>query len=98
MTCPIGGGSSEERLKADQKLKACVSKATGNEPLAEIIFAGARLGGGLYFYTSYRWGYGWVFGREYKSLTSEEEKMVSVLEREYLAANPDLSCPNPRIE
>lgn len=92
------GGSSDERLKADQELKLCVSKATGNEPLAELMFAGVRLGGGPYFFTSYRWGYGWAFGREYKSLTPEEEKKVSVLEKEYLATNPALSCPKPRVE
>ena len=92
------GGSSDERLKADQELKACVAKATGNEPLAELMFAGVRLGGGPYFYTSYRWGYGWAFGREYKSLTPEEEKRVSVLEKEYLAVNPGLSCPKPQVE
>lgn len=89
------GGSSEERLKADQELKSCVLDATASEPFAEVMFIGVRFGGGPYFYTSYRWGYGWTYGRAYKALTLEEENKVSVLEKEYRDANPVLSCPNP---
>lgn len=86
------GGTSEARLNADRELRACVYKASGNEALAELMFAGARAGGGPYLYTSYRWGYGWPFGRSYGQLTPEEEALASSLEREYLAENLTLPC------
>lgn len=88
------GGTSETRLKADQELKACVHHATNNEALAELMFAGVRAGGGPYLFTSYRWAYGWPFGRTYEPLTSEEEALASTLEQEYLAKNPSLFCLN----
>lgn len=91
------GGTAEARLKADHELKACVQKATNNEALAEAMFAGVRAGGGPHFPTSYRWGYGWPFGRAYAPLTSEEETLASSLAGEYLAKNPTLSCPNPAV-
>ncbi len=88
------GGSSETRLKADQELKACVQHVTNNDALAELMFAGVRAGGGPYLFTSYRWAYGWSFGRTYEPLTPEEDALASLLEREYLAKNPSLACLN----
>ena len=88
------GGTSEERLKADRDLKACVYKVSGNEPLAELMFAGVRSGGGHYFYTPYRWGYGWQYGRSYGPLSIDEQALAASLEREYLAKGHPLSCPS----
>lgn len=88
------GGTSEARLNADRELKACVHRASNNEALAEAMFAGVRAGGGPHFYTPYRWGYGWAFGRPYGPLTPEEEGLASSLERNYVAMNPTLSCPS----
>jgi hypothetical protein len=89
------GGTSEARLKADEELKACVQKTSNNEALAQAMFAGVRAGGGPYLNTSYRWGYGWAFGRAYKPLTPEEDALASSLAADYLARNPTLACPNP---
>jgi hypothetical protein len=89
------GGTSEARLKADQELKACVQQTTQNLALAELIFSGVRAGGGPYFFTSYRWGYGWPFGRTYGALTPQEEQQASSFKQEYLAKN--LSCPSLSI-
>ena len=86
------GGTSAARLKADQELGACVLRATGDKALADLMYAGVRAGGGPHFYTPYRWGYGWPYGRSYEALTAEEEAMASRLEREYRAANPSLAC------
>ena len=86
------GGTSEARLKADRELGTCVRKVTGNKALADLMYAGVRAGGGPHFYTPYRWGYGWPFGRPYRELTAEEEAKASALEREYRAANPSLAC------
>ena len=88
------GGPSEARLKADQELKACVLKASGDSALAELMFAGVRAGGGPYFYTPYRWGYGWPYGHAYKQLTAEEDALASSLESEYRAKNTPLVCPS----
>ena len=86
------GGTAEERLTADHALKVCVQRASNNNTLAELMFAGVRAGGGPHFYTPYRWGYGWPFGRPYGALTPEEEALASALEREYRAKNPLLQC------
>ena len=87
------GGTSEARLHADEELKACVHKSSGSAILAQVVFVGVRAGGGPYLPTSYRWGYGWPFGRPYKPLTSVEEKSAARLEQEYRAKDPLLSCP-----
>ncbi len=87
------GGTAEERLKADRDLKVCVSEATGNTALADLMYAGVRAGGGPYYFTPYRWGYGWHFGRSYEALSPEEEATASSLARAYLAKNPSLACP-----
>jgi len=86
------GGTAAERLKADQELRDCVARATRDAALAELMFAGVRSGGGPYFVTPYRWGYGWKFGRLYEALSAEEEKQASDLRAAYLAKNPSLAC------
>lgn len=88
------GGTSENRLAADRDLRACVHQATGNEALAELMFAGVRAGGGPYFFTPYRWAYGWSYGRNYEPLSASEEVQANALEREYRDKNPTLACPS----
>ena len=87
------GGNAEARLQADQELSACVLRASGNKTLAELMFAGVRAGGGPDFYTSYRWGYGWKFGKGYMELTPEEIAQADKLEKEYRDKHPTLVCP-----
>jgi len=89
------GGTAAERLKADEELRACVLRATKDAALSEAMFAGVRAGGGPYFFTPYRWGYGWKFGRAYQPLSAHEEKQASVLRSEYVAKNPSLACTKP---
>jgi hypothetical protein len=67
------GGTEAQRLFADTALKECVFEETGDEALSETVFNGVRLGGSPYFYSWYRWGYGWSFERKYGPLTPEEE-------------------------
>ncbi len=86
------GGTAEERLEADQALRACVLQATGNTALAELMYAGVRTGGGPYFYTRYRWAYGWPYGRGYEPLSPEERERAAALQANYLAAHPAPSC------
>jgi hypothetical protein len=77
------GGTAEERLNADQALQACVEKSTNSKALADLMYAGVRSGGGPYFFTTYRWAYGWPYGRFYQPLTKDEQESVLKLEREY---------------
>ena len=71
------GGTEAQRLKADQKLRDCVLKKTGNRALAETMYQGVRFGGSPYFYNWYRWGYGWSYERKYQELNLEEQRLVS---------------------
>ena len=72
------GGTYEERVEADQKLRQCVSEV--QEPkIAVLMFAGVRVGGSPYFPTSFRWGYGWSYPRRYKALTELEKKQIASL-------------------
>ncbi len=88
------GGTADERLKADEALKSCVLHASGSAELANLMFAGVRTGGGPYFFTPYRWGYGWPFGRTYEPLSAAEEAQASPLQAQYISINPTLACPN----
>ena len=87
------GGTAEERLAADETLRTCVEKATRNRALADLMFTGVRAGGGPYFYTSYRWGYGWKYGRNYTPLTPAEQELADVRQAAYLENNRSHSCP-----
>jgi len=71
------GGTKEQRLEADQKLRDCVLAKTGDAVLAEAMYHGVRFGGSPYFYNWYRWGYGWSYERKYQALTVEEQRLVS---------------------
>lgn len=87
------GGTEDERVKADEALKACVLAASGSAELSDLMFAGVRMGGSPYFATTYRWGYGWPFGRFYKPLSAGEQEQASSLAAAYQATNPTLACP-----
>jgi hypothetical protein len=70
------GGSYQERIDADLGLEKCVA-AAGEPEIAKLMLQGVRTGGSPYFLTTYRWGYGWPFGRGYQALTSEELAQVA---------------------
>jgi hypothetical protein len=69
------GGTSEERLRADQELKACVAQ-TGEPEIARLMHAGVRVGGTPYVPTKFRWGYGWPWFRGYRELSDVEWEQV----------------------
>ena len=54
------GGSWQQRLRADSKLFACVTRHAGiqNKLVAPFMWIGVRVGGPRYIPTPYRWGYG----------------------------------------
>ncbi|MDA0725249.1 MAG: hypothetical protein O3A82_10090 [Verrucomicrobia bacterium] len=77
------GGTAEERKAADLKFRECIRNTTGDETLALLMHEAVRAGGGPYFPTWYRWGYGWPQGRGYKALTDAEAAIVQQKLSEY---------------
>ncbi len=65
------GGTYDERLAADKQLRYCVAEA-GNPAIAEIMLRGVRVGGSPWLPTSFRWGYGWPYGRGYQEIAPDE--------------------------
>ena len=86
------GGTEAEREAADVALRECVAEKTGNDALANLMYDGVRIGGSPYFYTWYRWGYGWGYERQYQSLTREETAMADLLMADFLATSPTGVC------
>ena len=87
------GGTADERLRADQELQRCVLAASGDAGLADLMYLGVRAGGSPYFFTPYRWGYGWSFGRTYAPLSPAEEAQATALQAKYMQSHPALVCP-----
>lgn len=69
------GGTAEERLAADQELRACVA-ATGHGTTAKLMYMGVRAFGNPYNENSWRWGFGWTKLRGYSPLSPEEREQV----------------------
>lgn len=88
------GGPSDVRRKADEDLRACVRATAEHEGLASLIHAGVRIGGSAYLPTSFRWGYGWAYGRFYQPLLPEETAIADRLEAEYRAGVGFNMCPS----
>jgi hypothetical protein len=86
------GGSTADRLAADQTLRDCVRERTGDSVLAEAMYLGVRAGGTSVFPTGYRWGYGWPYGRGDRTLSAGEEAEADAELEAYRARNPDLRC------
>jgi len=87
------GGTQEEREASDRQLQRCVLEKTGNSTLSRLMYEGVRAGGSPYFYSWYRWGYGWNFERKYQSLTPKEHDVADELIRLYYAENGETACP-----
>ncbi|MGH1370710.1 MAG: FAD-binding oxidoreductase [Cellvibrionaceae bacterium] len=74
------GGTEHERKASDQALRQCVIDL-GETEIAELMLTGVRTGGGPYWPTPYRWGYGWPLGRGYKALSASELAQVEKLSK-----------------
>lgn len=81
------GGTFGERREADRELQQCVEEIQ-DPVLARLMRGGVRVGGSPYWPTSYRWGYGWPYGRGYSPLSEEEQALADRLLDER-AAQPD---------
>jgi hypothetical protein len=87
------GGTEAEREQADSVLRDCVTGKTGNETLGSMMYEGVRLGGSPYFYSWYRWGYGWGYERKYQALSPAEVETADNLVKKYFATNEVAACP-----
>ena len=72
------GGTNDERLAADERLRECVAEV-GEPLIANLMLGGVTVGGSPYFPTPFRWGYGWSYLRGYKPLTDSEKKQVALI-------------------
>jgi hypothetical protein len=86
------GGTAEERLKADEKLRDCVLERTKDGALAHLMYRGVRAGGHPVFPNWYRWGYGWKYGRGYKPLTDDEQREAAQKLDDYRKKHPEGYC------
>lgn len=77
------GGSEAERKAADDEIKACVEAAQG-KAMADYMYTHIRWGGSPFWFSLYRWGYGWNYwdlwqARGYKTPTPEEQEQIDQL-------------------
>lgn len=77
------GGTEEQRLKSDERIRTCVSEAQG-KAMADYMYANIRWGGSPYWMTNYRWGYGWDYWdgflqRGYKKPSAGEQEQIDAL-------------------
>jgi hypothetical protein len=86
------GGTEAEREAADRALEACVVAKTGDAALGRLMYAGVQAGGSPYFFSWYRWGYGWSYDRKYQALTAAELGRADALLGEYFASEPVPVC------
>ncbi len=86
------GGTQDERLFADEQLKACIIEQTGHAWLASAMFSGVRVGGSPYIYSWFRWGYGWPYERKYQMLSEQDNALADNLLDDYYANPTGETC------
>lgn len=67
------GGTRAERAAADKTLRQCVENLD-QKIIARLMQTGVRAGGTPWLPTSFRWGFGWPYGRGYQALSDAEER------------------------
>ena len=70
------GGTCGERKAADLLFRDGI-REKGHPLIAELAYAGVRMGGSPWLPTPWRWGFGWSeFPRGYGELSEEEKSLV----------------------
>lgn len=85
------GGTMAERWRSDVMLFKGVRERT-NFLWASVMFTGVRIGGFPYWPLSWRWGFGWDYGKGYETLTPEDAKQA---DDEFKLSGPHLDAPPP---
>lgn len=78
------GGTSDERARADEKLKTCMEES-GSARTGSLYEGAVRTFGQPNSSQTFRWGYGWNFKRLYGQLS---EKELAAIDQIY-SQNPD---------
>ena len=76
------GGTYAERLAADNALEQCITSVE-NKQLVAAMWAGVRVGGSPYWFSPFRWSYGWPYSRGYRAVSDEEKAMAESLLNEF---------------
>ena len=69
------GGTLEDKQKADEDLQICIADK-GYPKVAKVYRFFVNKYGGPETGTSYRWGYGWNYERQFSPITEEEDALV----------------------
>lgn len=72
------GGSRAQRKLADKQLRQCLAQKQ-EAAIGRLMYLGVRVGGAPYWPSSFRWGYGWPYGRGYQALSDAEKQQVRKL-------------------
>lgn len=72
------GGTRADRSAADKQLQQCVEQLD-QKWVAQAMRDGVRVGGSPWWPTSFRWGYGWPYGRGYQAVSDGEERLALAL-------------------
>jgi hypothetical protein len=88
------GGSEAERDRVDWEFKQCITERSGSEAVGWTYYWGVRAGGDpnpyfFFYYTRWRWGFGWPPGRLYTEMTEQERLRATELLNEYKSKNPN---------
>ena len=86
------GGSAAERLESDRVFRECVRVASRSPALAGTMYGAVRAGGVPWLPSPFRWGYGWDYGRLYRTLSLEEDAQANALRAAYLAKGTAAVC------
>lgn len=70
------GGQKEESLKADMRLKKCVTDS-GHPNYARLMFSAIRLGRYSPIKNKYKWGWGWNHEQGYTPFSREEILVIN---------------------
>ncbi len=92
------GGTQQQRAQADEALRACVRERADSPALATLMLLGVRAGGGPQWPTTFRWGYGWDYGRFFTPLNAAEVEQATQKAHSFRARFPDLQCPAAEAE
>ncbi|MCC2959744.1 hypothetical protein LK540_04775 [Massilia sp. IC2-278] len=86
------GGSAAERLESDRVFRQCVRAASRSPALAGTMYGAVRAGGVPWLPSPFRWGYGWDYGRLYRTLSLEEDAQATALRAAYLSNGTAAVC------
>lgn len=79
------GGTRRERKLADRKLRDGI-RSKGKPIVAQLAYAGVRIGGTPWLPTPWRWGFGWRgFPRGYRELSNDERRQIEQLKPSWVA-------------